>query len=71
MAGGDHEGPWILPNILVNVRRSADGTSLGVVRELLPVWAFHVILLVFNLIMKWYVYVSVYSITMKVFVGLF
>lgn len=43
MAGGDQEGPRILPNILVNVRRLADETSLGVVRELLSVWAFHVI----------------------------
>ncbi|KAL1823667.1 hypothetical protein DCAR_0311662 [Daucus carota subsp. sativus] len=36
VVGGDHEGPWFLPNILVNLRRSADETSLGVVRELLP-----------------------------------
>ncbi|KAK1371247.1 Transcription elongation factor SPT5 [Heracleum sosnowskyi] len=34
--GGDHEGPWILPNILVNVRRSAGETILGVVQDLLP-----------------------------------
>ncbi|XP_074337490.1 putative transcription elongation factor SPT5 homolog 1 [Apium graveolens] len=34
--GGDHEGTWILPNILVNVRRFADETSMGVVQELLP-----------------------------------
>ncbi|KAL1831157.1 hypothetical protein ACET3Z_000808 [Daucus carota] len=33
--GGDQEGPRILPNILVNVRRLANETSLGVVRELL------------------------------------
>ncbi|XP_057973026.1 putative transcription elongation factor SPT5 homolog 1 [Malania oleifera] len=34
--GGDNEGPWLLPDILVNVRRSGEDTVLGVIREVLP-----------------------------------
>nr|GEV02397.1 hypothetical protein [Tanacetum cinerariifolium] len=33
--GGDTDGPWFLPNILVNVRSSGDDASLGVIREVL------------------------------------
>ncbi|GJT46690.1 putative transcription elongation factor SPT5 homolog 1 [Tanacetum coccineum] len=33
--GGDNDGPWFLPNILVNVRRSGDDAALGVIREVL------------------------------------
>ncbi|KAM1135826.1 hypothetical protein ACFX13_034746 [Malus domestica] len=35
IAGGDSEGPWFLPDILVNVRNSGEETT-GVVREVLP-----------------------------------
>ncbi|XP_058218141.1 putative transcription elongation factor SPT5 homolog 1 isoform X2 [Rhododendron vialii] len=34
--GGDNEGLWALPDILVNVRRSGEDTVIGVVREVLP-----------------------------------
>lgn len=37
ISGGDGEGPWFLPDILVNVRRPGDDTSPGVIREMLPV----------------------------------
>lgn len=38
MAGGDTEGPWFMPDILVNVRRSGDDSmAVGVIREVLPV----------------------------------
>ena len=37
MAGGDSEGPWYMPDILVNVRRSGDELVMGVIREVLPV----------------------------------
>lgn len=37
-SGGDGEGPWFLPDILVNVRRPGDDTSPGVIREMLPVY---------------------------------
>ncbi|PQP97861.1 putative transcription elongation factor SPT5 homolog 1 isoform X1 [Prunus yedoensis var. nudiflora] len=33
--GGDSEGPWFMPDILVNVRNSGEETT-GVVREVLP-----------------------------------
>ncbi|KAK2971843.1 hypothetical protein RJ640_027003 [Escallonia rubra] len=36
VVGGDSEGPWFLPDILVNVRRSVEETAIGVVREVLP-----------------------------------
>ncbi|KAK3032435.1 hypothetical protein RJ639_037162 [Escallonia herrerae] len=36
VVGGDSEGPWFLPDILVNVRRSGEETAIGVVREVLP-----------------------------------
>ncbi|KAD7477183.1 hypothetical protein E3N88_00319 [Mikania micrantha] len=35
IVGGDHDGPWFLPGILVNVRRSGEAASLGVIREVL------------------------------------
>ncbi|KAK4481332.1 hypothetical protein RD792_012217 [Penstemon davidsonii] len=34
--GGDNEGPWFLPDILVNVSRSGEDSAVGVIRELLP-----------------------------------
>ncbi|KAF2296607.1 hypothetical protein GH714_000539 [Hevea brasiliensis] len=34
--GGDNEGLWFMPDILVNVRKAADESSVGVVREVLP-----------------------------------
>lgn len=37
VAGGDNEGPWLLPDILVNVRRPGEDSTLGVIREVLPV----------------------------------
>ncbi|CAL5384561.1 unnamed protein product [Camellia sinensis] len=36
VVGGDNEGLWVLPDILVNVRRSGDDSAIGVVREVLP-----------------------------------
>ncbi|PIA35440.1 hypothetical protein AQUCO_03500068v1 [Aquilegia coerulea] len=33
--GGDGEGPWFLPDILVNVRRSGEESVVGVVRDVL------------------------------------
>ncbi|KAI3768812.1 hypothetical protein L2E82_19647 [Cichorium intybus] len=35
VVGGDNDGPWFLPDILVNVRRSGDDASIGVIREVL------------------------------------
>ncbi|CAA0831668.1 Putative transcription elongation factor SPT5 homolog 1 [Striga hermonthica] len=35
-AGGDNEGPWFLPEILVNVRRAGEDSSLGVIKDVLP-----------------------------------
>lgn len=35
--GADNEGPWFLPDILVNVRRPGDDSALGVIRDVLPV----------------------------------
>ncbi|KAA0058876.1 hypothetical protein IC582_004715 [Cucumis melo] len=34
--GGDTEGPWYMPDILVNYRRSGDDPIMGVIREVLP-----------------------------------
>ncbi|KAL8059507.1 hypothetical protein ABFX02_03G092200 [Erythranthe guttata] len=36
VGGADNEGPWFLPDILVNVRRSGEDSSKGVIREILP-----------------------------------
>ncbi|XP_059631665.1 putative transcription elongation factor SPT5 homolog 1 isoform X1 [Cornus florida] len=36
VVGGDSEGPWFLPDILVNVRRSGEDNGVGVIREVLP-----------------------------------
>lgn len=36
-AGGDNEGPWFTPDILVNVHRSNDEAIVGIVREVLSV----------------------------------
>ncbi|XP_004502577.1 putative transcription elongation factor SPT5 homolog 1 [Cicer arietinum] len=33
--GGDNEGPWLMPEILVNVHRAGD-ESVGVIKEVLP-----------------------------------
>ncbi|KAI3733140.1 hypothetical protein L1987_64358 [Smallanthus sonchifolius] len=35
VVGGDNDGPWFLPDILVNVRRSGEDASIGVIREVL------------------------------------
>lgn len=35
--GGEGEGPWFLPDILVNVRRSGEDPVIGVVRDVLQV----------------------------------
>ncbi|KAF7827360.1 putative transcription elongation factor SPT5-like protein 1 [Senna tora] len=34
--GGDSEGPWFMPDILVNVRRAGEDSVVGVIREVLP-----------------------------------
>uniref|UniRef100_A0A2N9GSU0 Transcription elongation factor SPT5 n=1 Tax=Fagus sylvatica TaxID=28930 RepID=A0A2N9GSU0_FAGSY len=34
--GGDNEGPYFMPDILVNVRRSGEDSVIGIVREVLP-----------------------------------
>nr|XP_023877084.1 putative transcription elongation factor SPT5 homolog 1 isoform X2 [Quercus suber] len=34
--GGDNEGPYFMPDILVNVRRSGEDSVVGIVREVLP-----------------------------------
>jgi hypothetical protein len=36
VVGGDTEGPWFMPDILVNVHRAGD-ESVGVIKEVLPV----------------------------------
>lgn len=36
VVGGDSEGPWFLPDILVNVRRTGEDGGIGVIREVLP-----------------------------------
>jgi transcription elongation factor SPT5 len=33
VGGADSEGVWLLPDILVNVRRPNDDTAIGVIRE--------------------------------------
>ncbi|CAI9263038.1 unnamed protein product [Lactuca saligna] len=35
VVGGDNDGPWFLPDILVNVRRSGEDAIVGVIREVL------------------------------------
>lgn len=40
ISGGDNDGPWFLPDILVNVRRSGEDASVGVIREVLLVYTF-------------------------------
>ncbi|KAK9271008.1 hypothetical protein L1049_026596 [Liquidambar formosana] len=34
--GVDNEGPWFMPDILVNLRRAGEDTVMGVIREVLP-----------------------------------
>lgn len=34
--GADNEGPWFMPDILVNVRKSGEDSVLGVIRDVLP-----------------------------------
>ncbi|KAJ0085327.1 hypothetical protein Patl1_08157 [Pistacia atlantica] len=34
--GSDNEGPWFMPDILVNVRKSGEDSGMGVIREVLP-----------------------------------
>ncbi|XP_043717650.1 putative transcription elongation factor SPT5 homolog 1 isoform X2 [Telopea speciosissima] len=34
--GGVGEGLWLLPDVLVNVRKSGENTAIGIVREVLP-----------------------------------
>ncbi|KAK9271116.1 hypothetical protein L1049_026705 [Liquidambar formosana] len=34
--GVDNEGPWFMPDILVNLRRAGEDTAMGVIREVLP-----------------------------------
>jgi hypothetical protein len=36
VVGGDTEGPWFMPDILVNVHRAGD-ESVGIIKEVLPV----------------------------------
>ncbi|KAJ4845522.1 hypothetical protein Tsubulata_013044 [Turnera subulata] len=36
VTGGEHEGPWLMPDILVNIRRPSDENDIGVIREVLP-----------------------------------
>ncbi|CAI9301631.1 unnamed protein product [Lactuca saligna] len=35
VVGGDNDGPWFLPDILANVRRSGEDVVVGVIREVL------------------------------------
>ncbi|OAY23542.1 putative transcription elongation factor SPT5 homolog 1 [Manihot esculenta] len=42
--GGDNEGPWFMPDILVNVLKAADESFVGVIREVLPDGSCRVIL---------------------------
>lgn len=37
LAGGEAEGNWLLPDVLVNVSRGGDEVTDGVVKEVLPV----------------------------------
>ncbi|KAI9097600.1 hypothetical protein K1719_025371 [Acacia pycnantha] len=34
--GADSEGPWFMPDILVNVRRAGEESIVGIIREVLP-----------------------------------
>lgn len=34
--GGEQEGPWFMPDILVHIRRPGEENTLGVIREVLP-----------------------------------
>ncbi|XP_071722685.1 putative transcription elongation factor SPT5 homolog 1 [Rutidosis leptorrhynchoides] len=34
--GAENDGPWFMPHIMVNVRRSGDDAVAGVIREVLP-----------------------------------
>ncbi|XP_044475671.1 putative transcription elongation factor SPT5 homolog 1 isoform X2 [Mangifera indica] len=34
--GSDNEGPWLMPDILVNVRKLGEDSGMGVIREVLP-----------------------------------
>uniref|UniRef100_A0A5B7AL96 Transcription elongation factor SPT5 n=1 Tax=Davidia involucrata TaxID=16924 RepID=A0A5B7AL96_DAVIN len=36
VVGGENEGPWFLPDILVNVRKPGEDAVVGVIREVLP-----------------------------------
>ncbi|XP_022851445.1 putative transcription elongation factor SPT5 homolog 1 [Olea europaea var. sylvestris] len=36
VGGSESEGPWFLPDILVNFHRSGEDNALGVIREVLP-----------------------------------
>ncbi|KAK6131503.1 hypothetical protein DH2020_034752 [Rehmannia glutinosa] len=36
VVGADNEGPWLLPDILVSVRRSGEESATGVIKEVLP-----------------------------------
>ncbi|XP_073275753.1 putative transcription elongation factor SPT5 homolog 1 [Primulina huaijiensis] len=36
VVGADNEGPWFLPDILVNIRRPGDDAVVGVIRDVLP-----------------------------------
>lgn len=40
VAGADNEGPWFLPDILVNIRRPGDDAVVGVIKDVLPVYSF-------------------------------
>lgn len=37
VVGADSEGPWFMPDILVNVRRAGEESIAGIIREVLPV----------------------------------
>ena len=37
LAGGEAEGNWLLPDVLVSVSRGGDEVRDGVVKEVLPV----------------------------------
>lgn len=36
VVGSENEGPWLLPDILVNLRKPGDDGSVGVIRDVLP-----------------------------------
>lgn len=37
VAGADTEGPWFLSDILVNIRKSGEDSTLGVIKEVFQV----------------------------------